>query len=302
MTPVRLTALALVAGGALLLSPPPSDAGCGCDKPPPPIAAVRPFVTWEGGTITLFDARLVPGTAYRVHFDSTEDRWEGWTDGVGTLAPDLADGQLRPQLRVVVPRLGYGPQRVRVWQGDALLYELPPSELTYTAPPIPLVDTVGELSADEYRAGVGTDGTVYIAVDVSDVVGATSFKGQAVGYPLEFTHHDVTMYNAQGFLMQDLPEAEEGVLFDITPRKRLTSAALHYWRHQFATYNAEHRDRVDRQLDPTGTWHADGSYHVDHDRIVVAIRGTLNGNTPRPGGTPEFRLSVESTPADAVAP
>jgi hypothetical protein len=267
------------------------------------MAAIRPFVTWTGGAVTLFDARLVPGMSYRVHFDSVIDRWEGWADGVAAVHPDLADGQPRPQLRVVTPRLGYGPQRVSVWQGATMLYELDPSQLTLTSEPIPLQDTARELSNDRYRAGVGTDGTVYIAVDVSAVADATSFRGSAVGLPLSFTHHDITMYNAQGFLMQSLPEAEEGVLFDITPRKRMTSSALHYWRHQFRTYNAEHRDLQDRQLDPTGNWHADGSYHVDHDRIVIAIRGTMpNGNAPQPGGTAEFRLEVASTPAAAVAP
>jgi hypothetical protein len=299
----RVIGLQVAACAAVLLVASNADAGCGCDKPPPPLAAIRPFVTWSGGTVTLFDARLVPGTAYRVGFDSVTDRWQGWADGVAEMQPDLADGQLRAQLRVVVPRLGYGPQRVRVSQGSVMLYELDPSQLTVTAPPIALRDTAEASSTDQYRAGVGTDGTVYIAVDVTNVADATSFRGAAVGFPLSFTHHDITMYNAQGFLMQSLPEAQEGVLFEVTARKRQTSSSFSYWRHEFQTYNAEHRSRQDRQLDATGNWHADGSYHVDHDHIVIAIHGTMpNGQAPQPGGTPEFRLSVESTPAPIVVP
>jgi hypothetical protein len=292
----------LVVLGALLVLAPRADAGCGCDKPPPPIAAIRPFVTWSGGTVTLFDTRLEPGKTYRVFFDSIIDRWEGWSSGVAELQPDLADGRVRAQMRVVVPRLGFGPQRVQVWDGDALLYELDPSQLTVTWTPIPLHDFMDSISTDQYRAGVGMDGTVYIAVDVSQVAGATSFRGAAIGFPLDFTSDGVSMYNDQGFLMQNLPEAEEGVLFDIAPRKRLTSATFSYWRHQFYTYNEEHRALEDRQLDPTANWHADGTYHVDHDLIVIAIRGTLtNGTMPKPGGTPEFKLQIDSTPAETVA-
>lgn len=296
----RLMGVQFALVGALLLVAARADAGCGCDKPPPPIAAIRPFVTWSGGTVTLFDGRLVPGTSYRVFFDSVVDRWEGWTDGVAELQRDLADGRMRAQLKVVVPQLGLGPQRVQVWNGDVLLYELDPSLLTITGTPIPLSDIQQTIAPDQYRGGVGTDGTVYIALDLSGVVNATSFRGAAVGYPLDFGSGDITMYNDQGFLMQNLPEAQEGVLFDITPRKRLTSATLSYWRHEFQTYNDQHRELQDRQLDASGNWHADGSYHVDHDLIVVAIHGTMNGKTPKPGKTPGFKLQIDSTPAAAV--
>src|SRR5207247_8020723 len=48
------TLLALIALGAA----PRAYGFCGCDKPPPPLANVRPFVGYPDQTITLFDARL----------------------------------------------------------------------------------------------------------------------------------------------------------------------------------------------------------------------------------------------------
>ena len=51
--------LALLALGA-----PPADAGCGCSKPPPPRAAVRPFVGNADQKIVLFSDLLSPGAAY----------------------------------------------------------------------------------------------------------------------------------------------------------------------------------------------------------------------------------------------
>ena len=59
-----------------------------------------------------------------------------------------------------------------------------------------------------------------------------------------------------------------------------------------------------RQLDAFNTdddpnWHADGTPHVNHNLIVVAIRGRLaNGTTPVPGATPPFQLVITSAPTE----
>ena len=106
------------------------------------------------------------------------------------------------------------------------------------------------------------------------------------------------MYNDQGFLMQLLDPTVPG-LFRINQGDSTTSNVLTYWRHEFRTYKAAHRLQ-DNYLadDDDPNWHADGSYHVNHDTIVVAIRGTLpNGTLPTPGATPKFRLGVTSQPA-----
>src|SRR6266567_3122424 len=66
------TLVALLALGALVM-PAPVDAGCGCSKPPPPRAAVRPFVGYADQKIILFSELLAPDTAYWVQFTATAD-------------------------------------------------------------------------------------------------------------------------------------------------------------------------------------------------------------------------------------
>jgi hypothetical protein len=119
----------------------------------------------------------------------------------------------------------------------------------------------------------------------------------AEGFRLAYGPGNVAMYNDQGFLMQLLDPTAVQSLFQIVPGDLTTSDVLAYWRHEFETYKAAHRrnDNLDTDDDPD--WHADGTYHVDHDHIVVAIRGMVDGLTPTPGSTPEFELAVVSTPS-----
>src|SRR5919197_350081 len=163
-----------------------AHAGCGCAKPPPPRAAVRPFVGYVNQTITLFDGRLVPGEAYDVLFQATVDGTSDWSRGKAATRRDLADGQLRAQLRVKVADVGLGPCRISVWKNGVQLYALGDDQFTVTAAPIALHDFAETVPRDGYQAGVGRDGTVYIAVDVSEGSDGTTFTGAADGFPLTF--------------------------------------------------------------------------------------------------------------------
>ena len=302
---MRLAAVSLMSALVALAFPGPAHAGCGCDKPPPPRAAVRPFVGWPNQMITLFDSRLVPGEFYSVQFrgaDGTSD----WSRGKAALKRDLADGQYRAQLRVSVGAVSLGPCQINVYApsngaslngAQAFLYALPDDQFTVTAPPITLRDIDETMSQDGYQAGVGRDGSVYLAVDVSGVSAATTFTGTGLGFPLAFGSSNVAMYNDQGFLMQLLDPNVPG-LFQISAGDELTSNTLAYWRHEFATYKTAHRQVDAYNTDNEPNWHADGTRHVNHDLIVVAIRGKLaDGTTPVPGATPPFQLVVTSTPA-----
>src|SRR5436309_3214606 len=80
------TLLALLALGAA----PRAYGFCGCDKPPPPLAHVRPFVGNPDQTITLFDDRLVPGSRYTVQFTS-RDGVSDWSRGKAVTKLDFAD-------------------------------------------------------------------------------------------------------------------------------------------------------------------------------------------------------------------
>src|SRR5205823_3919687 len=109
-------------------------------------------------------------------------------------------------------------------------------------------------------------------VDVTGVSAATTFTGLALGFPLAFGSSNVAMYNDQGFLMQLLDPNVPG-LFQIAAGDALTSTALTYWRHEFETYKQAHRQLDAFNTDDDPNWHADGTPHVNHNLIVVAIRG-----------------------------
>ena len=285
------TLLALLALGAA----PRAYGFCGCDKPPPPLAKVRPFVGYPDQTITLFDDRLVPGSRYTVQFTS-RDGVSDWSRGKAVTKRDFADGELRSQLRVAVPAVSLGPSRISVYGGDSLVYALDDDQFTVTSEPIVLHDFAETITRDDYQTGVGADGTVYLAFDLTAMTEATTYSGVAIGYPFRFEGRNVAIFNAQGFLGEMLDPNSLG-LFRITPGGPWASSALDYWRHEFRTYKNDHRKRdARRTLD--GEWHVDGTPHVDNYHLVVAISGTLaNGETPEPGATPPFRLVLTSTPA-----
>jgi hypothetical protein len=288
--------LLAIALGAL--RPAPAEAGCGCSKPPPPRAAVRPFVGYTDQTITIFNDSIVPGTKYSVRFTSTVDGSSDWSRGKGSMRRDFADGVARPQLRVGVGDVSLGPCRIEVWaDSSGPLFALDDDQFTVIASPVTLHDFNEQVTQDDYQAGVGKDGTVYIAVDVTGVTGGTVFTGTANGYPLMFGSRTISMYNQQGFLMQVLDPTNPG-LFQISRGGNGTSDTLSYWRHEFATYKDKHRVVDNYQTDDDPDWHADGTPHIDHNKIVVAVSGKLpRGDRPAPGATPPFQLVITSTPA-----
>jgi hypothetical protein len=287
-------AFACAAGLGGLLAVAPAHAGCGCDKPAPPRAALRPFVASAAQTVTLFDGALETGATYDVAFESRSGDVH-WVRGTATREQDIADGELRDHLRVKVPALPLGPCAIAVWRDGTRRFEIAADEFTVAAKPIALRE-VAETVDREYRAAVGADGTVYIPVDVSAVSDATRFSGTALGMPLQYEASNVAMYNDQGYLMQ-LLDAASPTLFDLKSGDLDRSTSLSYWRHEFATYKAVEAGTAHARHDAAGEWHADGSRHVDHDHIVVALRGTFtDGTTPTPGATPPFRLVIASQP------
>jgi hypothetical protein len=202
-----MLAAAVVAGAAA-----PARAGCGCDKPAPPRAAIRPFVAAASQTVTLFNAALEDGATYDVAFESTGGAPQ-WTRGRAERQKDVADGTMREHLRVVLPELPLGPCAVSVWRDGTRRFDVASDDFTVAARPIALHER-GDNASRGYRAAVGADGTIYIPVDVTDVSGATRFSGTAVGLPLQYEARNVSMYNDQGYLMQ-LLDTTAPRLFDL---------------------------------------------------------------------------------------
>ncbi len=199
-----LTVIALTTHAA------PAQAGCGCEKPPPPLASIRPAFAAAGSEITLFSAGITDGDTYDVTFRSMSGEAQTVT-AAAIVRKDFADGILKPQLVVAAPAGEPGPTAVTVTAGGATILEIPQSDFTLLQDAIQMTEDNGETISKCYRAAVGTDGTMYFPLDVSAVGQRTIFSGAAKGYRFTFDAEDITIYNHQGVLMQTLGPEESGI-------------------------------------------------------------------------------------------
>jgi hypothetical protein len=287
-----------VAAMLLLATASGANAMCGCDKPPPPRASVRPFVGHAEQMVTLFDDRFQERKQYTVVF-TARDGSSDWSQGRGVARKDFADGVVRRQLKVAVPHIPFGPSAISVFtHAGELLYTLADDHFTVIAAPIALHDFAETITRAGYTTGVSGDGTMYIAFDATEMSTATTYTGVASGLGMRFRSDNVLIYNAQGFFGGWLDPQQAG-LFQITPGSSGVSDQLSYWRHEFVTYKEQHR-KMDARRTADGEWHADGTPHVDNFHFVVAINPTMENGMPlTPGATPPLDLSITSTPAPA---
>jgi hypothetical protein len=302
--PLRGFLVALIAACVSLI-PRSADAGCGCDKPPPPPAQVRPNVTWAGTPVMLFASSLVEGTPYTVTFTSGVTGEQQSVDTQVVVRRDLADGTQKPQIVVSVPMLPLGPASIRAQRtGQAVVdVVIDDSQFTVAPQPLGLPTSYGAWQYPGYQGAVGRDGVVYISLDLTGLQKPMVFEAQATGYPMRFAAQDVLFKNIQGFLMQLLvqgsPDAQEpvpGMFIFPAQNPAADSDILHYSRHEFSTYFLQHAERQPHAVDPTdGNWHMDGSRHVDHDHLILAIMAhNADRSLPAPGATPPFTLLMKS--------
>jgi hypothetical protein len=288
-------ALAVLVSLALWSAPPIVQAGCGCDKPPPTPASVRPNVTYGGRPVTLFSASLQTGVTYNVTFTPMSGS-SATVSAQPVTRRDLADGVYKKQLVVNLPSsLARGPASITVKQSGqtGALLSIPDTSFTVAPQPITVPSQVGTFSYNNYVAAVGRNGVVYLSLDVTGMEHPRTFRAQAKGYPLRFTSDDATFYNTQGFLMQLLNAPIPG-LASITSSATNDSDLLNYSRHEFNTYFLQHAENLPHATDPSdGNWHQDGTRHVNHDHLILAISGKVNGTAPAPGVTAAFTLSLK---------
>ena len=296
-----------VLGAVLALAaaaPEPARGGCGCDKPPPPPAQVRPGIAYAGAPVTLFSPAFQVGVAYTVTFTS------GITgDATGVSATvvslrDLADGQYKPQLVVPLPSMPLGPASISATRGNRNKPDVAIDDSAFTVAPTPvaLPAQYGSWHYPNFQAAVGRDGVAYMAFDATAINLPMVFEARAAGYPLRFGAEDVVFRNVQGFLMQLLMQGAPGATQPVpgmfvfpAANPDTDSDTLHYSRHEFTTYFLQHMERQPHAVDPTdGNWHLDGSRHVDHNHLILALMGTVNGAPPAPGATPPFDLVVDT--------
>ena len=311
----------VVAFAALLLSATGSArAGCGCDKPPPPVAAIRPPFASPADSVTLLADGITAGQEYAVHFQAWDAGGDGPTatvTGIAVVKRDFADGVAKPQLVVGVPPLPPGPAAVSVTPLDSAtaVLDVPSSDFTILQPALPLQEATGQTRATCYRAAVGADGTVYFPLDIAAIADRMIFAGRIGGYRLTFSSDDIVILNTQGVTMQ-LLDPDEGGLYTVddapdledaldgrssgsdgdewNPHKR--SFRLTYDRHEFRSYRLRHATDARLAHDPTDPeWHVDGSRHFDHDHVVIAIHARVDRATaPAPGVTPPFTFRVKT--------
>jgi hypothetical protein len=299
-----------------------SDAGCGCEKPPPPVAPLRPPFASPGSNVTLIADGLVVGESYRATFYG----WDGdgptgeeaTADGVAVSKRDFADGVVKTQVVVAVPEMDAGPAAVVLTplEGGEELLEVPADDFTVLQAELALPDAKGHTIARCYRAAVSMDGTVYLPLDITGVTDRMIFAGRAGGYRLTYGADDIVIYNTQGVTMQLLDPDMVG-LYTIDdaadadaqgdpdnkewgPSGR--SFRMTYDRHEFETYRELHEDDPDYAHDPDDAdWHVNGTRHYDHDHLVLAIQGAIDGEiVPEPGVTSPFTFRVKRTPANGM--
>jgi len=293
----RWTIFGAAALAANLLSSSAADAGCGCDKPPPPATSIRPAFASPGDVVSLFGSKVKVGFLYRVRFQGSNDT-NVFT--LGVLKRDLADGLLKPTIEVPTPAVGTGPTRVRVYDifGKEII-DVDEDDFTVMEAPLKLNEDDQETVVSCFRAAVSGNNTVLIPIDITDIAEHMIFQGVADNYPLLFDADDIAIYNTQGFLMQLLGPQQAGI-YAITDPGQPGSLALTYDRHEFLSYLTEHAHVGGLGLDlGDPRWHLDGTYHVDHDRLVIAIKGEIEGyGPPAAGRTQSFTLRITTALAE----
>jgi hypothetical protein len=213
---------------------------------------------------------------------------------------DLADGAYKWQVVVPAPQLPPGPRMIEV-KGPGRNFEIAATDFTMMQAPIALQQGDGETLAKCYSAAVTAYHVVLIPLDITAITDHMIFNGLGENYPLLFAASDITIYNTQGFLMQLLTPQNAGI-YAIEDYGQPDSLALTYDRHEFNTYREQHAHTGGFGLDANDpAWHTDGTYHVDHNHLVLAIRGTVeNQGAPAAGKTPNFDFSILTALADTT--
>jgi hypothetical protein len=230
-----------------------------------------------------------PGASYTVSFKVNGSTWQ---KSARAVYPSHLDVTLPSGIRA-------GPARIRV-RGSGLEYEYPSSLFTSLPPALVIPAGKRVLDIHRFEAAVTEEGTLLIPFDLEYVLDATQFAFQITNLPYEFSAEDVTFYNSLGFdltlfelYVQNGTQRQWGsyhgwrveddneLYAEVYERKvrrskypSRKSNVLTYWRHEFHTYAAAHAPGGTHVVDENGR-HPDGTFHVDHSHLVVAISGAV---------------------------
>ena len=295
------SSLALLAPALILawsvgvLLPRTATAGCGCDHPPAGWAPLMPTFGSPGKPIRLnppSGMEFLPGAPYLVTIGGVD---------VVVVAEHTT------HLSTDVPAgAAVGPTQVHI-SGPDWTHQYAKTDFTVmaAAPMVPEQD--GLFAVWDFEASISEDGTLMVPFNLSQVSEATQFLMVLKGLPLTFQQDDVVFYNADGIdltlftLMVDDPtqrqwgsyygwdvEQDRGFKRRVYKKKIMGwlgstfSDQITYWRHEFLTYKAAHAPGGTHEVDPTGYHTGDGTLHVDHDHLVLAVSGKLRDATKPP--------------------
>ncbi len=299
--PLALSTLALAL--VWLLPAAPAHAGCGCDHPPPDWSVVMPPFGSPNKQIEIFavDGAFTVGASYSVDF------------GRGFVA--TAQATLTDRLEVSVP-LGAkpGPVALEV-AGEGYQHQYPADAFTVLSNPRRIRNKEGVFTARSYKAAVTSDGTLLLPVDVSRVKDGMQFGFAFRDLPLAFGPENVVIYNADGVNLTLFTldvnstskqwgdyygwtvESDAGISGDYYEGMQEESDDISrasdlftYWRHEFHTYAEAHAPGGSHEVGANGL-HPDGTLHIDHSNLVIAIRGLERD--PFHPGDPSRALPLE---------
>jgi len=299
--PRKLRAIAGIALSILLalpLLPRTAAAGCGCDHPPAEWAPVMPYFAPSGATIRIY-AQNDPfqvGDAYEVEIDGRE------------VEGGAVEAFSRDYLDVVVPTSArLGPADIRVtrrtrgwfgWYYQTTWVNYDESYFTVLPDFVPVPPTDGVFESLDFEMAVDHNGVALLPLDLTDVKDATQFAFQFKGVGMSFSSNDVIFYSKDGvdltlftLSVDESTERQWGSYYgwEVEDDSELTgyrfgnrfarardltssSDVLTYWRHEFHTYDVAHQPGGSHEVDENGL-HPDGTLHIEHGKIVLAVRG-----------------------------
>lgn len=307
--PRKLCYAVLVVLSCLLFTAPSSQAGCGCDKPPPEPAPVIPHAAFGSMKISLFHAAFTKGQVWTVTFHNGAGASASRKATV-VLRRDIGDitGQtITPRLVLSVPaNLPVGPTSITVSRGTTS-FTIPDTAFTVIGKPVMVAEKTLEFTKANYKTAVGADGVLYFSIGgLAKVCQPMKFKALMEGNPLRFGDQGrIDIINTQGFLIESLSCSVAGCtpashyFPDMNTGDDEKSDKIEYWRHSFTQYCADHRSGRAKALDPQDrNWHKDGTPHVDYSALIFAVTGHYDDGSAPGSGAQVFDLNLESDPDD----
>lgn len=281
----KITVLVVALLTAVLLVRSSGWAGCGCDHPAPCPAPVLPAFGSPGDLLVLTGSNFsTRGSGNSVIF----------TSGANSVLVSKRLTSDPTRLKVNVPgdvrweASCIGPMSIEVRTNAGVAASYSSDFFALLARPLPLREAEGHFVFRNYPMAVDATGVLNVPIDISQIAAATNFAVYVKNLPLEFNQDGVIIYNKQGYNLNLFTLAVSGtekqwgswygakVLKSVSP---YDSTILTYWRHNMYEYRAAHAVGGShyplKELADGSVLHPDGTAHVDHDQLNVAISGSL---------------------------